>query len=763
MRGDFSRDTFDKGKHYCGVLQQQGRVQLDPEWNEQQAIHRYHLETQGQDIIGPSGAPEQDPGFKIGIKKDPRNINLRNPKAILGIGKGRYYVDGILCENDSSIFFDEQKDLPNPGDPLQLMDEDPQGVLVYLDVWRHHITALDDPHIREKALSGPDTTTRIKTVWQLKAISVSEFLEIYEKLIKRLEEENDLEGLPEEQRKRIIENFQKRERDNDKTRTDQITELRKRFDEWKELNSLFRNVKLNAHTKPLEKEMPCYLPPSQRYYGPENQLYRVEVHKGGSIGEATFKWSRENGSVVASIEAKSGKSLTVSDPGKDDVLGFAATQWVEICDDTTDLNESPIQLAKISKVLHEDCSIELENLNQSYVFNKDHHPKLRRWDQSGPKATEEGIIITGEWQPIEMGIEVKFSEGSYKTGDYWLIPARTAIGGIEWPPYDEPDKDPQPQPRIGVYHHYCLLAIIFKQDNEIKAHDCRRIFPSLTSLKGKEPGIHIEDVLIFGQDGKYVRLNNDDEVYLDMFVSGIQIVCDGKIAEGIVSINGLKQPNPICFVTLYIPEAGSWPDNIGYQSIILTSEVKEDENKILWRPKSHESIKRWWDEKKWRRILARLTIKGNFILGKDNSELYLDGDAFVIGEEQKTRLRLPSGDGKSGGDFEMWFWVMPWRTTENKLEIVVPRVVPRGGVQLEGIIRMKDPAPAEGAKIKLSVIDPENQKVLEIPTEIEIPEGEKEIAFVIKVKDVKSTVYPKIVADYGGMDDSIEMEIKNIT
>ena len=40
MPGDFSRDTFDSRNHFSGVLMQQGRVQLDADWNEQ---HRYCL------------------------------------------------------------------------------------------------------------------------------------------------------------------------------------------------------------------------------------------------------------------------------------------------------------------------------------------------------------------------------------------------------------------------------------------------------------------------------------------------------------------------------------------------------------------------------------------------------------------------------------------------------------------------------------------------------------------------------------------------
>jgi hypothetical protein len=38
MKGDFSRFTFKKEKHYSSVRMQQGRVQLDADWNEQMDI-----------------------------------------------------------------------------------------------------------------------------------------------------------------------------------------------------------------------------------------------------------------------------------------------------------------------------------------------------------------------------------------------------------------------------------------------------------------------------------------------------------------------------------------------------------------------------------------------------------------------------------------------------------------------------------------------------------------------------------------------------
>ncbi len=55
MKGDFTRDLFDPTKHYSGVLMQQGRVQLDADWNEQDSIQRYRTEVEARDLIGASG------------------------------------------------------------------------------------------------------------------------------------------------------------------------------------------------------------------------------------------------------------------------------------------------------------------------------------------------------------------------------------------------------------------------------------------------------------------------------------------------------------------------------------------------------------------------------------------------------------------------------------------------------------------------------------------------------------------------------------
>ena len=57
MKGDFTRWTFKPEKHYHGVLKQQGRVDLDAEWNEQGAIKDHRIETETLDVVGPAARP----------------------------------------------------------------------------------------------------------------------------------------------------------------------------------------------------------------------------------------------------------------------------------------------------------------------------------------------------------------------------------------------------------------------------------------------------------------------------------------------------------------------------------------------------------------------------------------------------------------------------------------------------------------------------------------------------------------------------------
>lgn len=440
MKGDFSRQAFDKKKHYSSVLMQQGRVQIDADWNEQQSIHQYRHEVQARDVIGQCGTPKDEYGGGFNIDVSSNGIDLK-------ISKGCIYVDGILCENESDdVTLKKQNDLPlKEGNLAGFTLPSTYGrYLVYLDVWQRHITAIDDPGIREKALGGPDTTTRAKTVWQVKL-------------------------------HQVLNN----------------TECSTLGPGWKPEAT----GKLNAQTVLTSTDTrPCVLPPTAGFRRLENQLYRIEIHRGTDLVDPavkpTFKWSRENGSVVTSIVQVSGQTIQVRDMGRDDVLGFASDQWVEILDDRMELNDQRGHLVQIETIHPSTYEIVIKSTTPLPVIDGTFHPKLRRWDQLGEGGTD-GIEIASRWMPLEDGIEVQFSDGTYRSGDYWLIPARTAIssetGNIEW----QIDGNRIPQLPHGIDHHYCPLALVDFKDNIFELvhnSDCRQLFSPLTDITADDVG-----------------------------------------------------------------------------------------------------------------------------------------------------------------------------------------------------------------------------------------------------------------------------------
>ncbi|HYQ15777.1 MAG TPA: DUF6519 domain-containing protein, partial [Polyangiaceae bacterium] len=121
MKCDFSRSTFQPGARYSRVLMQQGRVQLDADWNEQVAIGVHQLRSLAADLIGEHGGPKGN-GLGFGIGK---GSGLKNGD--FAISPGRYYVHGILCENAKEISFLSQPDLPGRTGLTS------GGYLVYLD------------------------------------------------------------------------------------------------------------------------------------------------------------------------------------------------------------------------------------------------------------------------------------------------------------------------------------------------------------------------------------------------------------------------------------------------------------------------------------------------------------------------------------------------------------------------------------------------------------------------------------------------------
>ncbi len=415
MNAELSRDTFDPLKDFTRVLMQQGRVQIDADFNEQASILLHYMQTLARNLIGDHGG--NGDSFKI--------TDNSADKYDFTINAGGYYVQGVLCENRAKVKLSELPASRRPG--ADVKDKE----IVYLDVWERHISHNEDDDIREKALKGPDTATRTKLVWQIRRVVTSEIDP------NQFKYEEFLKLIP------------------TKSGTGQLA----------------ARASSNSHNDSDH----CIIRSDSRYRGLENQLYRVEVHNEKDPDDAkrpvTWKWSRDNGAVVFPIRRLAGDddttTVTVEHLGRDDRSGLKSGDWVEIVDDDYVLLGMAHKLLQVKEVRINDLLVVLKGKPETNDVGTEaaKHPLLRRWDQghnSKTSLTDGGVINVekDKWLELENGISIQFTSEAdqYKTGDYWLIPARVATGDIEWP--EDEKHESVPQFPKGVKHYYAPLAQI---------------------------------------------------------------------------------------------------------------------------------------------------------------------------------------------------------------------------------------------------------------------------------------------------------------
>ncbi|MFN8488128.1 MAG: DUF6519 domain-containing protein [Caldilineaceae bacterium] len=433
MKGDFSRSLFDAQKHYRGVRLQQGRVLLDADWNEQVDIQLHQTECDLRALLGIHSTPQANPGFAITLPKTSPTPAATGPvlPPDVQIAEGQRYVDGILCTSESNQRFSTQPDFPGAEQQRQAEADHPLQ-LVYLDVWSHHVTLREDANLGEVALDGLDTTTRLKTVAQVK----------FWPWTPASAENADPQAA---ERPRLASAF---------------------------------NAFLATQPEPSGARPSGKLTAQKTDEGTilQNQLYRVEIHRveNDRLG---FKWSRENGSVtyaIAEINPNQEDPTQVDIYLKDvkpEQLDLQNKDWVEITSNHLILDGQAGVFGAVVDIQPDNKRITVKPVAPIAPADAVECTKtcmlLQRWDQKGSKDAplEHGLVVVKFDQDmgLENGIQVKFSPGVYTVGDYWLIPARVNLnhgtGGIIWP-LDEKQKQAAQQPPTGILHHYAALALL---------------------------------------------------------------------------------------------------------------------------------------------------------------------------------------------------------------------------------------------------------------------------------------------------------------
>jgi hypothetical protein len=612
MKGDFSRLPYAseiEAKHYTAVLDQQGRVRTDYDKAEEVAIENRLRQQALRDIVGRSGAPADNPGFQVSA----------TPEGDLVIGAGHYYVGGTLCSNDRAVSFVDQPDLPG-----QELPEAAGRYLAYLRVFERHITAIEDPDIREVALGGPDTTTRTRTVCGVRLFEVAE----------------DAHCLSS-------------------------------FQEWEQAVAP-GDGQLSARARRAEEtDDPCLVPPDAGFTGLENQLFRVEIRQGGEPGEATFVWDRDNGSLAFSIEefleGQPTNRLRLRSVGRDDVRLLNPGDLLEITDDVHELNGEPGVLVRVDAADPATGIITLDGPVDG--ISQGHHPKVRRWS-----GGEEVTVSVGAFIPLEDGVEVRFEGTRFREGDHWVIPARIATGDVIWPTQDG---EPAPQPPLGITYHHERLALVDLGEGTVEVvADCRRIFPPLSH------GVLRIRRVETAADNQV--LPHDGAIRATSLGRGLNVQFSAPLSPDALPEAARGQSvSPVVCLEVLLPEPSDaagrefWRlqanEFFGFRPVVLASSVSVQTgrgDRLQWRPT--DSTRGWLQglfsrlippgqtEPVVERLLCRLRVQEGLIWadGPGGTRVFLDGET-TANPATRAGLDLPSGNRTPGGSFVLSFWLVP--------------------------------------------------------------------------------------------------------
>ena len=409
-------------------------------------------------------------GLATGIFKASINIVATTSPQL-----GNNEIKGANGDKITIIYLDKFRATASIGLQEQPPPQD-RNLLVYLDSWERHITTIEDETIKEVALGGPDTATRLKQICQTRFLS----------------EDLLLEG----------ENI------------NQMRDLQARLDQKLIEFTSTGTGRLSTLTKEAEPNAdPCAIVPMAGYEG-DNRLYRVEIHRGGKLGVAQFKWSDDNSSIATRITgfgtedgmiSRGVTKIAVEMLGRDRDTMFKIGDFIEVVDDATDLadyTQNPTleagEIRQITDVDIDENTISWDSPNTDKLYSpidRDYklfrNAKVRKWSGVGTAEMDPEKIdaATGKLVNPQLhlgnGIMLDFSGGGFRTGDYWIFKARALPREI--------DKLVR-SPPMGPAHHYCKLAYIkswpmIVDKNELLqeyVHDSRIIFPPLTEISASD-------------------------------------------------------------------------------------------------------------------------------------------------------------------------------------------------------------------------------------------------------------------------------------
>ncbi|MFL6861497.1 MAG: DUF6519 domain-containing protein, partial [Allosphingosinicella sp.] len=228
---------------------------------------------------------------------------------------------------------------------------------------------------------------------------------------------------------------------------------------------------------------PCVISPRAAYRGLENQLYRIEICRGGPAypdpqsanapEAATFVWSRNNAGTAFAVESVSGNEVRLTETWRDGRSAIGRGDFVELSDPFTRLEPGPGPIYRVEHYDPDSATLTLDEPSAIQAASATAGVVLRPWDHVERKANT-GVppiaddhalkLIEGRPLTLEDGIEIWFEPNAagspaneYRKGDYWMFEARTDLGRIVWP---RDGSHQRLMPPHGTRYYYAPLAVI---------------------------------------------------------------------------------------------------------------------------------------------------------------------------------------------------------------------------------------------------------------------------------------------------------------
>jgi hypothetical protein len=175
MTGDISAHLFDPRQNYTSVRLQQGRVITDVDWNENERIGDHRLRRLLADVV--CGYGTTNDGFRV-VGATLTNVDVPTgtggtaPQASydVSLAPGSFLLGGhrhVWPKDDAETFLTQRDWLQLTGTDIAALPAQPGASrtdLVYLEAFEHPVRAVEDRELRERALGGPDTSTRLKAI-----------------------------------------------------------------------------------------------------------------------------------------------------------------------------------------------------------------------------------------------------------------------------------------------------------------------------------------------------------------------------------------------------------------------------------------------------------------------------------------------------------------------------------------------------------------------------------------------------------------------